>query len=418
MRSDCGERGGAGAHGDAHVYFRRNLQISLWLVCAVEMGRPTERRSNPTSWTTTKALGELAVWLESEGVKHALMEATGVYWKPVWHILSETLELVLGNARHMRNVPGRKSDAADAAWLADLLAHGLVRGSFVPPESVAKLRDLTGTRKQLVREQVRHVQRMQKVLEDANIKLSSVISNIMGQSGRAMLEAICEGDPHELVAFATTHLKVGPDELVEAMRGRITDHHRFELKLHLKLYDGLQVAIDDVDARLEEDLRPFRVVENRFKQIPGIGDVAAAAILSEIGNKMIAFKTSAHLVSWAGLCPKMDESAGKTRSTRTRHGPSHLKTLLIQCAWAAARTKNSYYRAQFHRIRSRRGAKKAAVAVAASILTAIWHMLTNDVDFKDLGSTFFDKRDEAKLVNRLTRRFADLGYDVQVRKLG
>jgi transposase len=385
-------------------------------VRVVEAGRTEARTETRKFGTTTKELTALGDWLEGEGVTHAVMEATGVYWKPVWHIVSASVELVLANAGHLRNVPGRKSDVADAAWLASLLAHGLVRPSFVPPEPIGELRAWTRTRKQLVREQARHSQRMQAVLEDANIKLASVISNVMGTSGRLMIEALVAGetDPEGLVAFASPRLKATREELVESLRGRVTAHHRLELKLHLGLYDALQAAIDEIDGHIEEDLRPFREAEKRLTQIPGIGEVAAAAIISEIGVDMKRFATAGHLVSWCGLCPQMDESAGKRRSTRLRKGAPWLKTLLVQCAWAATRKKNSYYRAQYYRIRTRRGGKKAVVAVAASILTAIWHMLSKGIDFVDLGPTYFDRRDESKVVKRLTRRLADLGYVVEL----
>lgn len=382
-----------------------------------EPGRAQARVEKRTFGTTTKALLELASWLEDEGVTHALLESTGVYWKPVWHILSGTVELILGNAHHLRAVPGRKSDVADAAWLADLLAHGLVRGSFVPPEPVANLRELTRTRKQLVQEQARHVQRIQKVLEDANIKLSSVVTNVVGQSGRAMLDAIVAGerDPQKLAALGHSRLKASRSDLVEALRGRVTAHHVVLLKLHLGQYDALGQAIDELDSYIEADLLPFREAADRLAEIPGLSEVSAAVIVSEIGVDMSRFPSAGHLVSWAGLCPQMDESAGKRRSTRIRKGAPWLKSLLVQCAWAASRKKDSYYRAQYHRIRARRGPKKAIVAVAASLLTAIYHVLGGRT-FADLGVDYFDTRNESATVRRLQRRLKDLGYEVEVRK--
>ena len=383
-----------------------------------EPGSARARTETRTFGTTTGELTRLATWLEDEGISHAVMEATGVYWKPVWHVLGESVELVLGNAQHLRNAPGRKSDVADAAWLADLLAHGLVRASFVPPEPIVQLRDLTRTRKQLVREQARHVLRVQKLLEDANIKLSSVISDIMGVSGRAILDAVAGGtdDPEKLADLAKTRIKASRTELVEALRGKVSSHHRVLLKLHLGQYDGIAKAIAEIDTHIDEDLRPFREAVTRLTAIPGISDVAAAVIVSEIGADMSRFATAGHLVSWAGLCPRMDRSAGKSRSTKVRKGAPWLKALLVQCAWSASRTKKSYYKAQYHRICTRRGPKKAVVAVAASMLTAIFHMLRDGADFHDLGVNYFDQRDETKVVKRLQHRLKQMGYDVAITK--
>lgn len=381
-------------------------------------GKSQARIDKRTFGTTTAELMKLGAWLEQEGVSHAVMEATGVYWKPVWHVLGESVELVLGNARHLRNVPGRKSDVADAVWLADLLAHGLVRASFVPPAPIAALRELTRTRKQLVREQARHVQRICKVLEDANIKLDSVVSDVMGKSGRAMLDAIAAGqdDPAHLVTLADKRIKASREQLLAALQGKVTANHRVLLSLHMAQYDALAKAIVGIDRHIEEDLRPFRDAATRLTAMPGVSEVAAAVIVSEIGMDMERFPTAGHLVSWAGLCPGMDESAGKRRSTRIRKGAPWLKTLLVQCAWAASRAKNSYYRAQFHRIRARRGMKKAVIAVAASLLTAIYHMFKNGTDFKDLGPAYFDTRNEAATVKRLRRRIEELGYEVALTK--
>ncbi len=383
-----------------------------------EPGQSRARTEVRKFGTTTKGLAELAAWLMDEGVSHALMEATGVYWKPVWHMLEDSVELVLGNAKHMRNVPGRKSDVADAAWLADLLAHGLVRGSFVPPEPVVALRDFTRTRKQLVREQARHILRIQKTLEDMNIKLSSVVSDVMGKSGRAMLEALAQGqsDPERLADLATTKLKASREQLVEALRGKVKPHHQALLKIHLQQYDSLERSIAEIDRQVDEGLRPFRDAVTRLTAIPGISDVAAAVIVSEIGADMTRFPTAGHLVSWAGLCPRMDESAGKKRSARVRKGAPWLKTLMVQCAWGASRTKNSYYRAKFYRISARRGPKKALVAVAATMLTAVHSILATGCDYRDLGPQYFDQRNENATVKRLQRRIRELGYDVEVTK--
>jgi transposase len=366
--------------------------------------------------TTTSGLLALAEWLGNDGCTHVAMEATGVYWKPVWHILEGSFELVLANAQHVRNVPGRKSDVNDATWLADLLAHGLVRASFVPPTPVQEMRDLTRTRKQLVREIAQHTQRIHKTLEDANIKLDSVISNILGVSGRAFLAALIAGetDPEKLVELAHPRLRAGRNTLVEALRGRVTQHHRFLLELHLSQIDSLDKAVRGLEARMGDALAPFRGQVEHLKTIPGVSDTVAQVIAAEVGLDMARFPTAGHLISWAGLCPKMDESAGKRRSTRVRKGAPWLKTTLVTAAWAAARKKTGYLRAQFLRIKSRRGAKKAIMAVAASMLTAVYYMLRNGMPYHDRGADHLDDRDKRQVANRLLKRLAALGFTVTV----
>jgi transposase len=367
--------------------------------------------------TTTKGLLALSEWLSVEGCAHIVMEATGVYWKPVWHILSDgEFELVLANAAHVKNVPGRKTDVNDATWLAELLAHGLVRGSFVPDEQTQEMRTLLRTRKQLVRERSRHIQRLQKTLEDANIKLDSVISDIMGLSGRRMIEALVAGetDPNALAALAHRRIKATPAELEAALRGRVTRHHRFLLRLHLQQIDAIDAAIGEINPEVDALVEPFRTTVQLLTTIPGIDELSACVILAEIGRDMSRFPTAGHLISWAGLCPKNDESAGKRRSTRMRKGAPWLKTTLVQCAWAAARKKASYLQAQFHRLRARRGAKKAIGAVAASILTAAYHMLKNGAFYEELGPDHFDKRAQARQVHRLIDRLRNLGFAVQI----
>jgi transposase len=370
-----------------------------------------------TFLTTTTGLLALAEWLAEVECTHVAMEATGVYWKPVWHVLEGLFELVLANAQHVSNVPGRKSDVNDAMWLADLLAHGLIRGSFVPPGPVQEMRDLTRTRKQLVREIAQHTQRIQKTLEDANIKLDSVISEILGASGRAFLAAIIDGesDPEKLANLAHPGLRAGRSRLVEALRGRVTPHHRFLLKLHLEHIDGLTRAVREVEARVGDALAPFREQVEHLKTIPGVSDTVAQVILSEVGLDMSRFPTAGHLISWAGLCPRMDESAGKHRSKRVRKGAPWLKTTLVTAAWAATRKKTSYLRTQFVRLKSRRGAKKAIMAVAASMLTAVFHMLRDHRPYCDLGANYLDKRDKQQVARRLIKRLGDLGYSVEVK---
>lgn len=367
--------------------------------------------------TLTGALLELSTWLATEQVTHIAMEATGVYWKPVWHILSDgDFELVLANAAHVKNVPGRKTDVNDAAWLADLMAHGLIRASFVPDEPTQQMRDLLRTRKQLVRERSSHTQRLQKTLEDANIKLDCVVTDILGLSGRRILEALIAGErlPKALATLAHRRIHATSEQLEAALRGRVTQHHRFLLKLHLDQIDAIDAAIQSIDKEVDGNVEPFRAATELLIEIPGIGRLAAHVVLSEIGLDMSRFETAGHLVSWAGLCPRNDESAGKRRSTRMKKGAPWLKTVLIQCAWAAARTKGSYFQAQYHRLRSRRGSKKAICAVAASLLTTIYHMLKNGTCYQDLGANHFDQKAKTKHILRLISRLENLGFDVQI----
>ena len=366
--------------------------------------------------TTTRELRDMSDWLASHQCTHVAMEATGVYWKPVWHVLQDRFTLVLANAQHIRNVPGRKTDVNDATWIADLLAHGLIQGSFVPPKQIQELRDLTRTRKQLVREISQHTLRIQKVLEDANIKLASVLSSILGNSGRAMLTAIIAGedDPERLADLAQGNARKKRPALVEALRGHVTDHHRTMLQLHLGLIDALENALRDVDAAVGKALTPIRECARLLTTMPGVSDIVAQVIISEVGVDMSRFPTAAHLVSWAGLCPRNDESAGKRRSTRLRKSGTWLKTTLVTSAWAAVRAKDTYLRVQFLRIKARRGPKKAIIAVAASMLTAAYYMLRDHVEYRDLGPSHFDRHDRTKTIHRLVRRLRDLGCAVQV----
>ena len=386
------------------------------VVAAVRCVSPPVHHEVQSFATTTRGLFGLADWLSSHGCTHVAMEATGVYWKPVWHVLEERFELVLANAQHVRNVPGRKTDVGDAAWIADLLAHGLIRSSFVPPAPIQQLRDLTRTRKQLVREISQHSLRIQKVLEDANLKLGSVLSDVLGQSGRAMLKAIIAGedDPVRLAELAQGTARRKTAALIEALRGRVTNHHRAMLQLHLGVVDALESALDEVDRHVGKALEPIRDLTRLLTTMPGVGDLVAQVIVAEVGIDMSRFPTSGHLVSWAGLCPRNDESAGKRRSTRVRKSGTWLKTTLVTAAWAGVRVKDSYLHALFLRIKSRRGAKKAILAVAASMLTAAYFMLRDGVEYQDLGPDHFVRRDRSKVIHRLVRRLQDLGCAVQI----
>jgi len=367
--------------------------------------------------TTTRGLLELADWLKARGCTHVAMEATGVYWKPVWHVLEGHFTLTLANAMHIRNIPGRKSDKNDATWIADLLALGLIRSSFVPPSPIQDLRDLTRTRKQLVREIARHTQRIQKTLEDANLKLTEVVSDILGVSGRAILTALVAGetDPERLTDLTHGRLKASRSALVDALHGRITAHHRFMIQLHLTQIAALETAVTHLEVRIGVALEPFRAAVSLLTTMPALKATSAAVVVAEIGDDMSKFPSAGHLLSWAGLCPRLDESAGKRRSTRTRQGAPWLKTTLVQIAWAAARKKDSYFHAQFLRLKSRRGPKKAIVAVAASMLTDAYYMLRDGVEFHDLGDQYFVQRDKERLTKRLLQRLHELGVEVEVK---
>jgi transposase len=344
------------------------------------------------------------------------MEATGVYWKPVWHILEEGCALVLANAHYVRNVPGRKTDVSDAAWLADLLAHGLVRSSFVPERPTQELRDLTRTRKQLVRQRAQHVNRLHKVLEDANLKIGAYVTDITGVTGRAILTAIIAGetDATKLASLRNPRLKTPIDELAKALRGKITQHHRFMLRMHLEQIDAADRSVALLDVQIEEQTRPLAEEVRLLEDMPGMSRTSASVVLAEIGADMSRFPSQRHLVSFAGLCPGLNQSAGKSRSSKLKKGSNWLKTVMVNCAWAAARSKNTYARAQFHRLKARRGAKKAVVAVAASMLTAIYFVLRDRTPYRDLGVYYFDRRDQTKIANRLRRRLESLGFSVQM----
>ena len=367
--------------------------------------------------TTTQQLMELSDWLSSQAVTHIAMEATGVYWKPVWHILSDNeFVLVLANAAHVKNVPGRKTDVNDAMWLADLMAHGLIRASFVPDEPTQQMRDLLRTRKQFVRERSSHTQRIQKTLEDANIKLDSVITDIVGLSGRRMIEALIAGetDPEALAALADGRIRATKAELQAALRGRMTAHHRFMLRIHLDHLDALNTTIAAIDKEVERQRRTLSCSHRNVDHHPRRQLACGRSDRLRDRHRHEPFQDRRPSDQLGRTLPKNDESAGKRRSTRMKKGAPWLKTTLIQCAWAASRTKGSYLQAQYLRIRSRRGAKKAIGAVAASMLTAAYSMLKDGTLYQDLGANHFDNRDKGKQALRLLNRLKSLGFAVQI----
>jgi transposase len=370
--------------------------------------------------TFTEDLVALRDWLRSEGVTQVAMEATGVYWKPVWYVLEEMagVELLLVNARHVKNLPGRKTDVADAAWLAQLLECGLLRGSFVPPREVARLRDLTRYRTKLVQERVRETQRIQKLLEDAGIKLDSVASDVLGKSSRDMLEALIAGerDPRVLAGKARTNMRKKIPELRRALVGRFDAHHALLLRMHLDHVDQLLTMEHRLDGEIDRLMAPFAEPATRLVTIPGVGKRTAEVVVAEIGIDMTRFPTADHLASWAGLCPGNHESAGKRKSGRPRKGNAALRTAMVEAAWAAAHTNDSYLAAQYRRFKRRFGKKsegKALFAVAHSMIVIIWHVLAEARDYEDLGADYFERRTTTATRERyLVRELEKLGHTV------
>lgn len=368
-----------------------------------------------TFTTMTQDLLKLSDWLTSHNCTHVAMESTGEYWRPVFNILEGNFEVMLVNARHIKAVPGRKTDIKDSQWIAELLQHGLLRASFIPPVEQRDLRDLTRHRSNFIRERVNLVNRVQKVLEAANIKLASVASDVMGVSGRAMLAAIVEGSasPELMANLAKGTMRKKHDLLIQALEGRVRPHQRFILAQLLCQIDSIDETIQCFDQQIEEYCRPFEQAVELVDTIPGIARRTAEIIVSEIGIDMSRFPSAQHLAAWAGVAPGNYESAGKTLSTSTRKGNRSLRTILVQAAHALAHTK-TYLAAQFRRISGRRGKKRAAVAVAHSILTIAYHLISRQEPYKDLGADYFDKQRPESVKKRLIKRLEKLGYQVSV----
>ncbi len=376
-------------------------------------GRP--RREVRTFGTMTADLEELAGWLAAEGVTHVAMESTGVFWQPIWNLLEGRFTLLLVNAQHIKAVPGRKTDVKDCEWIADLLRHGLLRASFVPERTQRELRELTRYRAALLGERAAVVNRLQKTLEGANIKLAAVASNVVGASGRRMLEQLLAGatDPTALADLARGKLRAKLPALERALVGQFGPHQRFLVARQLAHLDFLDEAIAQVSAEIEERIRPYSDAVERLDTIPGVGRRTAEVLVAEIGTDMGRFPTDAHLASWAGMCPGSDESAGKRRSGRTRKGNRWLRTALVEAAQAAARTRGTYLAARHRRLAARRGRKKATVAVGHTILVIAYHLLRGEADtYRDLGAGYFDEQDRRSVERRLVRRLEGLGYRV------
>lgn len=364
--------------------------------------------------TMTPDVVRMREWLSTLGVTHVAMESTGVFWKPIYNVLEGSVELLVVNAQHIKAVPGRKTDIKDAEWIADLLRHGLVRPSLIPAGWQREARDLTRYRSSLIEERSRAVNRLQKTLEDTNIKLASVATDIMGASAQDMLHALLGGltDATALAQLARGNMRSKREVLAQALQGRITEHHRFLLGQQLAHIEALDHDIDRLSAEIAERFRPFERILQRLSTIPGIQRRLAEVILAEIGTDMSRFPSARHLASWAGICPGNNESAGKRLSGRTRKGSPWLRTALVEAAQAASRCKDCYLSAQFHRLTIRRGGKKAIVAVAHTLLIIVYHVLAEDTDYQELGGNYFDERDRQAVQKQLVRRLEQLGYDV------
>jgi len=382
-------------------------------VLVTETGGQMQRHIRTFS-TMTAGLLALADWLESMSVTVVALESTGVYWRPVFNLLEEGRTIILVNAQHMKAVPGRKTDVKDAEWLADLLRHGLLKASFIPPAPIRELRDLTRYRKTLVQERAQDVNRIQKVLEMANVKLSSVATDVLGKSGRDMLQAIIEGttDAQVLANLARGLLRKKLPQLQEALDGRVQTHHRILLQHLLAHVAFLEQALEQLQQEIEQRLLPFQEGIRLLMSIPGIAELSAAGILAEIGTDMSRFPSAKHLASWAGVCPGNKQSGGKRLSGKMRKGNVTLRALLAEVVWVISHTKDNYLSAQYHRLARRIGKNKAAMAVAHSVLVIIYHVLRTGEPYRDLGADYFQKQDAKRLAQRSLRQLEALGYEV------
>lgn len=374
------------------------------------------QKATRTFSTMTDDLLALLDWLMAQGCTHLAMESTSSYWRPVYNLLEGQLAILVANAYHIKAVPGRKTDVKDAEWLADLLRHGLIRGSFIPSPAQRHLRDLTRYRTHLVEERARLTNRLQAVLEDANVKLASVVTDVRGVSARAILEALLVGetDPALLAELARGRLRAKRDQLARAVVGRFTGHHAFMVTEHLSHLDYLEEAMARVSAEIAERLREDLAAIELLDTVPGISVRSAEIILAELGADLTRFPSAKHLASWAGMCPGNAESGGKRLSGKTRKGNQPLRQALIQIAHVASKTKDTYLAAQYRRIAARRGKKRALVALGHTILVIVYHILTRRQPYRDLGVAYFDQLERQRVEQRLVRRLERLGYTVSL----
>jgi len=372
------------------------------------------RKELRTFSTVTNDLEALRDWLAGLGVTHVGMESTGVYWKPVYAILEGHFTLIVGNAHHIKVVPGRKTDVKDAEWIADLVRHGLIKPSFVPPPAIRELRDLVRLRRSLSGALATERNRTLKLLETANIKLASIAADVFGVSGLAMLRALVENtvSPEAMANLAKGRLRRKLQPLARALTGRLTEHHRYLLAFHLRRLAAIEADINELDARIEENIRPFHAQRALLRRIPGVDDRIATTIIAEIGIDMSVFDNAARLAAWAGICPGNYESAGRQKKNKARRGNVHLKTALVTAAISAARQKGSYYKDKYRRLKARRGPGRAAVAIAHKILIAVYNMLATSTPFRELGENFLDQQARKRTVANLVRRLTILGYGV------
>lgn len=388
------------------------------VVACVLVGKADEkpRKELRTFRTVTRELLELRDWLQEQGCTHVGMESTGVYWKPVYAILEEQFELIVGNAQHMKNVPGRKTDVKDAEWIAQLIRHGLVRASFVPPKPIRDLRDVVRFRRKVVQSRATERNRLLKLLETANIKLSSFLSNVFGASGKAMLRALLQGElePVQMAALAKGRLRSKLADIELALEGRLQEHHRFVLRMQLERLEQADAQVDQLDRYIDKLLEPYREEAALLTKIHGLNRVIVPELIAEMGVDMTAFQTQAHLSSWAGVCPGNHESAGKRKRGSKRKGNIHLTTALVEAAQAAVKKKGSYLRDKFHRLKARRGYKRALVAIAHKILIAAYQVLLRRTCYLDLGDTYLDRTSKRRVTTSLVRRLEKLGYTVHL----
>ena len=391
------------------------------IVVCLAVGKPNEKPRTTIKTFSTMTCDLLACrdWLMSEGCTHAAMESTGVYWKPVFNILEDGMKVILANARNVKNVPGRKTDVKDCEWIADLMRHGLIKGSFIPPKPIRELRDLTRYREKLIEQRSSELNRLQKFLEDANIKLSSVVSDINGVSAQDMINHLIQDDmtSQEMAQLAKGVLRNKIEELEKSLEGYLTDHHRLILRLTLRMIASYDEAIEKLNGEIDNRMKPFRDESERLQTIPGVKKKTSEKIVAEIGVDMSRFPSDAHLSSWAGVSPGNNESAGKRRSGRVTPGNKWLKKALTESARAASKTKKAYLNARYRRLAARRGAKRAAIAVGRTILIMAYHIIKEQRTYHELGADYFDRLNEQHLIKRLTSRITALGYDVEIKKL-